>query len=243
MSSPEQTPTGVNPSTSNPSPVTDIPPHAPPSEAVVDGVVGAVGRQDPSPQVIVDPELVGMQSVGDFASNHTDPGDTESNPSGVAPVPNTAGRDGDPDQPDYKKFGYILLWRGWEREWWWTKPWAINQLFLHFLMNANRTPRTTRYLLRVIQIERGCLATSYKALAERSGLSRKIITRMVRNLADAGEIEVLDKGQCGILLKLTNYETYTSPLPKRDTERRGDGTTMDRVISRHRHGGGTVEGQ
>jgi len=177
-------------------------------------------------------------------------GEAESDQSGTHDAPEIdsawdddgGGDDNGHDQPEHRRYGFFPFWRAWQGAWWWEgKPWDLAHVFLCLLLSANRKPRTTRYLHRVIQVDRGCVATSFEALAGRSGLSRKVITRMVRDLADAGEIEVLDKGQCGVLLKVVRYDAYALPPKERDGARRSGGTDDEPSDGQRRHGGGTAK--
>ena len=76
-------------------------------------------------------------------------------------------------------------------------------------------------------IERGCVATSIVALAERSGLDPKTVRRFIRDLERAGELKVEKCGANGIVVRVLRYEDYTyEPKPiaqKRASDRGTEG--------------------
>jgi hypothetical protein len=188
-----------------------------------------------------------MPDASAFENMPDEPGDKPREAAGPGRGPDVDGPVADQDGTDFTCYGWLPFWRAWQKEWWWSgdkkNPWSMAQFFLHLLLEANRKSRTGRYLHRVVHIDRGCLATSYEALAARSGHSRKVVTRMVRDLADAGEVEVLDKGGDGVLLKISKYDVYTFAPTQRDSEGHNAEPASGCAGGRHRHAGGTGEGQ
>lgn len=116
----------------------------------------------------------------------------------------------DPDsKSELMKYGYVPFYRAWtEASWFAVHPWSAANLFLWFYANANRVRRHVASKRRTFWLERGCVTTSIKALAERSGLDPKTVRRMIREFEDAGELKLEKCGVDGIVARLINYDRY-----------------------------------
>jgi len=122
--------------------------------------------------------------------------------------------------------GWFPFFRSWiDTLWFKETPWSRANVFLYLLKEANRHRRVEKQFGQVITIERGWVATSVLAMAERAGRDRKTIRRFFKELQAAGEIEVQEMGQQGVLIKVLKYELYMFPERKRDNGRDNAGTT------------------
>lgn len=130
---------------------------------------------------------------------------------GKPPKPDS---DTDP-KSELMRYGWVPFYRVWlDEAWFQLQPWSMANLFLWFLCNANRAGRQNAYKGRMLMIERGCVATSIVALAERSGLDPKTVRRFIRDLEQVGELKVEECGANGIVVRVLKYDDYTyEPKP------------------------------
>lgn len=130
------------------------------------------------------------------------------------------------DRKSLNQYGWRPFYCGWLKAWWFkAKPWSRLNVFIYLLVKANRYSRVEKEFGQIITIERGCVATSILAMSQRSGRDRKTIKRFLKELQDAGEIEVREMGQQGILIKMLKYGLYVFDDKKWDNGMDNDGAT------------------
>ena len=106
---------------------------------------------------------------------------------------------------DIRRWGFVPLYRAFQEESWWTEPpWDRAHFLMDLYMRAQRKPSRSR----IGHIARGEIATSYTALAQRSGRDVKTVTRWCDDFQELGEIKVENMGRNGIVIKICKYETY-----------------------------------
>ena len=109
------------------------------------------------------------------------------------------------EDEDIMKWGFVPLYRAFQEESWWTeKPWDRAHFILDLYMRAQRKPGRSR----IGSIARGEVATSYTAMAQRSGRDVKTATRWCDDFQELGEIKVENMGRNGIVVRICKYETY-----------------------------------
>lgn len=125
------------------------------------------------------------------------------------------------DLEDIRRHGFVPLHRAFFEEWWWTdERWSLAQLFLWMIASANYTSKTRKYRGTVVKIPVGSLVTSRSALAERTGMKRDTISHILKNLEKAGEIEITDTSNAGMIVRICHYARYTE-MPQRRGQRPG----------------------
>ena len=119
---------------------------------------------------------------------------------------------------DITMHGFIPLHRKFQEAWWWEHtPWSYAQLFLWMQMTANRKARQADFMGKIINIPYGALATSCTKLSERSGLSRETVATFIRKMSDAGELEVLESGTRGMVIRICKFKQYMETRRTRPT--------------------------
>ncbi len=153
--------------------------------------------------IVNDPELAyddGDTGVSDTKAGVTDSGVGSSDSHGDA-----ESDEGD----DPGKHGFFPCYRTFQQQWFWTeKPWDIAHLFMDLLLRANRAKRTAKHGGAIIEIRRGALATSFTKLEEVTGRNRKTVRKWLGLLTQAGEISTQNKGQHGVVITITKYDSY-----------------------------------
>lgn len=107
------------------------------------------------------------------------------------------------------KYGYMPCYRTFRERWFWTvTPWDIAHLFMDLLLRANRAARKAKVGGQIIEIGRGVLATSISKMSADTGRDRKTVRKWLSLLTKDGELEVVNKGQNGIVITMLRYDTY-----------------------------------
>jgi hypothetical protein len=130
--------------------------------------------------------------------------------------------DGVGDDDDIMRYGWVPFPRALMQTWWFEHvPWSYMQLYWWMVLTANFRPRKAEYKGQVILVPRGALVTSRLALSKRSGLSRDTIDRFIRKMLQSGELEIIETGRAGTIIRICNYERYTE-VPQRGRQRTGN---------------------
>lgn len=141
-----------------------------------------------TPLAMSDPGLVGLDSDTDVAI--VMPPDEDVPEDSTDPI---------------MKWGFVPLYRAFQEESWWTElPWDRAHFLMDLYMRAKRKPGRSR----IGSIARGEVATSYTALAQRSGRDVKTVTRWCKDFENLGEIKVENMGRNGIVVRICKYEMY-----------------------------------
>ena len=88
-------------------------------------------------------------------------------------------------------------------EWRWYKEGATKDVFIHLLINAKY--RETQYM--DIIIHRGQLTTTYRKLAEETGLTLQQVRTAIARLKSTQEITCISHGKFS-LITVNNYDRY-----------------------------------
>jgi hypothetical protein len=167
------------------------------SESFNDQVEKMLNRVHPEPSsedhaAMADPELVGIDMTATTAVSESQDDSLARLLPSVDEDDEDRNDDDRVDQTDLYRYGYIPLHKAYFDEWWWQRgKWAIGQLFMWMIANANRKSRRANYGAGVVVIERGCLYTSEMKLAELSGLHRNSLHANLVLLEEQGEIETV----------------------------------------------------